>query len=206
MSDSNQQARLAALASRRAQSSPTPEMAVPAEPAGPAQQKRGGAVGLPSAARICATAVSTVSFAAMIAAMGPLVAEASDHNNIAPVGMRSDPVKDVVTAPTAPRAAISLAPSRQKAPTGLPAGSSTTTASAMTQPDAVPPQQPAPQPVPDTNPAPVAPAPTAAPTTTAPPTSAAPVTQTTPSTTAAPNTAAPAPTTAPPPPKSGASG
>lgn len=199
MSETDQQARLAALnARRRGNAPPAMDKASSTEPP-PAIDRRVVTVGIPSTARICATAASTVSFAAMVVAMGPLVAEAGGGNDFAPEDVVADTMitpADTLTIPTAPSATISLALQQQPSPANLAVGSSTTT----------PAQQPL-APAAEATTAPTSAPTTAAPPTTRAPTTAAPVTQPPPPPpTAAPPTAAPAPAPVPPPPKSGASG
>ncbi len=199
MSETEQQARLAALnARRRGKAPPAMDEAPTTEPP-PAVERRAVTVGIPSTARICATAASTVSFAAMVVAMGPLVTEVGRENDFTPEDIVADTMTtpaDTLTIPTAPSATIALAQQQQPSPANLAVGSSTTT-----------PAQQSLAPAAEATTAPTSAPTTAAPPTTGAPTTAAPVTQPPPPPpTAAPTTAVPAPATAPPPPKSGASG
>jgi len=203
MSESDQQARLAALAARKAQKSPAADNRAASTPQPAATGKRSVTVGVPSTARICATAASTASFAAMVVAMGPLIAEAEREAD----GPPADVLAGTVATPTTPSVAVSIAPALLQTPPTTAANDPLAfAASVVTQPAPAPSQQPAQQPVQTAAPAP---APTPAPTAPSPSPSAAPTSAAPPPTTA-PTTAAPPPpppqNTVPPPPKSGASG
>ncbi len=93
MTETSTQDRLAALAARRAQSAPT------AEPEPVAATVRSARLTKPSMTRVATTGTSLVSFVAMVVAMGPLTAEAS-QNDEPPEPVTGELSSSVVPTPT----------------------------------------------------------------------------------------------------------
>lgn len=207
MTELTPEQRIAALKAKRA---------LNAEPAGPADEPSGGSSPAPgpargrsaapipatpvlSRARVLTACTSTVGFAAMVVAMGPLRAPAPAEVDATGADPATDPAETDPGIPPAPSVGVDVSPSQlalvdknETTPATLAADGSPVSADAATATQAAPtaqaPATQAPVTAAPATQAPTAAAPTAAPTTAA-PTTATP-------TTAAPTTAAPS--TAPP--------